>query len=99
VIVGQPDDGDKSARKVDGKVVGFEHGPIWAQVLPGRGVAVVLRSAVEWDDWYHWNEAIGNVGVDGILEISADLSDYGKSVYRLTDATLDTTYVLDGEYP
>jgi hypothetical protein len=90
-MVGHP---DYAPDRLPGDVVSFELGPqaAWPAVPPGRGVAVALRSAVERKGWFHWYEG-GEVGVEGILDISSDLSDYGTSVYRLSDATLSRDYL------
>jgi hypothetical protein len=70
----------------------FELGSKWLNTPPGRGVGVILQSQVESIDWTEWQEAYSDIGVEGILEISQDLSDYENSVYRLVDATLSHTH-------
>src|SRR5262249_55507443 len=87
-IVGQP---DASLDRPPGDVASFELGPkhVWPGVPAGRGIAVVLRSPVRRKEWYRWAEQGGNVSVQGVFDISSDLSDHEKSVYRLSDATLD----------
>ncbi len=56
-------------------------------VPPRWRVVVVLRSAQKSRDWDIWHPS-DEVTVEGRLDIAPDLSDYGKPVYRLSDAAI-----------